>query len=142
MTLTFTIHAKERAFERYGIMLTPPKWEAFARTIRNAKYSIQLDNERVACFFEGNWYLLACKNGAVLTFLSPKDATDDDKHRLRHDKRYPQTGSDIFRVNSITQGSPVPPLELPTSIPDVELPQDVLDAADKLMSRLCDRPQE
>lgn len=143
MGISFTIHAKERAFERYGIMLTPPKWEAFARTIRNVKYSIPLNNERVACFFDGNWYLLACKNDTVLTFLSPEDATDDDKHRLNHDKRYPQTGVDVFRVNeSSTNRMAILPLEPPASIPDVELPQDVLDAAAKLMSRLCDRPQE
>lgn len=142
-------HAKEQAFQRYGILFTRRMYKDFLRAMRNPKRSIRLDNNRLACYFGGSWYLLVYVNGQVLTFLPPESLSANDKHRLRYDERYRRTGNDVFQVGAgkfdpptaITE-SPELPAGLPDSIPDVELPQDILDAAAKLLPRLCDRPQE
>ena len=145
--MTISTHAKERAFERYGVRFSKKKWKLFERTIRNEKQAIQLPGDRLACYFEKQWFLVIYKgNGTVLTFLSLEDASDEDKQVLRHDEQYRRINIDAFRVlerNSTTSEDlrDVGPVErsvdLPTMLTEDELPKEVLESAKKLMERLC-----
>ncbi|MGL6194147.1 MAG: hypothetical protein ACRC2T_04925 [Thermoguttaceae bacterium] len=144
-----SLHAKIRAFERYGISFSKKRWEAFELAISNPKYSIRLQDERLACYFERQWFLLICNgNGVVLTFLSPEDITDVDKQTLRNDERYRRINNDTFRVlertcviNTETQE--IRPKKrsthLPRTLPEDELPRSVLESAEIIMRKLCEK---
>ena len=56
----FARHALERVCERYGIRLTRKQQLAFGRMLSNPKHAIPLTRNRLACYFQGKWYLLAC----------------------------------------------------------------------------------
>ncbi len=146
--MTISIHAKERAFERYGVRFSKKRWESFERTIRNKKYAIRLHGERLACYFEKRWFLIICReNGAVLTFLSLKDANDEDRQLLKGDERYIQINDDTFSVLERNSTLSVKTqdirlvdrsVDLPsTMLPGDELPQGVLETAENLMKKLC-----
>ena len=137
--MKISTHAKERAFERYDVRFTKKRWESFERTLRNPKYAIRLQGDRLACYFERRWFLLICQNGVVLTFLSPGDANDEDKQLLRHDERYRRINDDTFRVldqNSISNMNMRDVYSTECSVdlpPEEELSHDVLASAEKLM---------
>ena len=144
--MKISTHAKERAFERYGIRFSKKRWELFGRTLRNPKYTVCLQGDRLACYFEHQWFLLIGKKDAVLTFLSLEDANDDDRQLLRGDERYRRINDDAFQVlgqNSIpsVMMQDVCPTERSVALPPVlteeELPSDVLESAEKLMKELC-----
>ncbi len=149
--MTVSAHAKERAFERYGVRFSKKRWESFERTVRNPKFAIRLQGERLACYFEKQWFLVICKeNGAVLTFLNPEDASEEERQFLRNDERYLRSNNDTFRVlerNSAssmgigdirpTERSKERPVGLPSTLAENELPPEVLESAEKLMKKLC-----
>lgn len=137
--MTISSHAKQRAFERYGIRFTKKRGKSFERTIR-------LPGNRLACYFEKRWFFMICKkNGVVLTFLSLENVSNEDKQILRQDERYRRTaGDDAFgafkRVTNLSlemldvspAGSSV---NLPTALSVEELSPEVLEAAEKLMKK-------
>ena len=159
----FAHHALQRVCERYGVRLTKKQQLAFGRILSSPKHTIPLTRNRVACYFEGKWYLLACNvpirmmptrterpctmlpcKVTVQTFLRLEDATDDDKQILRHDKRYLKINNDAFHVLSVPLKSiePLPPrnkktVELP-DLTDDELPNDEIQSADDELNTLCD----
>ena len=139
--MTISTHAKERAFERYGVRFSKKRWELFGRTLQNPKYAVRLPGDRLACYFEKRWFLLICQNDTVLTFLSLEDATDEDRQLLQHDERYCRINDDTFRVlgrNSIPNAI-IYPVERSVDLPPVQkLPSDVLESAVKLMNELCE----
>jgi len=140
--MKISTHAKERAFERYGTRFSKKRWESFRRTVKNPKYTIRLQGDRLACYFEKQWYLLICISGTILTFLSPEDANDDDRQLLRHDKRYQRINDDAFRAleqNSISNiKMPTERLvALPSALGEDTLPSDILESAETLMKELC-----
>ena len=149
----FARHALERVCERYGIRLTKKQQLAFGRTLANPKYTIPLTRNRVACYFGGRWYLLACNvpvrampSYTVQTFLRLEDANDDDKLILRNDERYLKTNNDAFHALSaphLKSTEPLPPrskitVELPDDLADDELPRDEIQSAEKMLNTYCD----
>ncbi len=150
--MTISTHAKERAFERYGVRFSSRRWESFERTIDNPKFAIRLQGERLACYFEKQWFLVIRKeNGAVLTFLAPEDLSDEERRLLRHDERYLRANRDTFRAlerNSTSGPEPRTvcpakrPIGLPTTLTEKELPPEMLDSAENLMNKLCKRSSQ
>lgn len=154
----FAHHALERVCERYGVRLTRKQQLAFGRMLSNPKYTISLTNNRLACYFEGNWYLLAYTASlhktptstgnnpmTVLTFLRLEDASEDDKWILCHDKRYLKINNDAFHVLSVSSQKPIelPPqsqksVELP-DLTDEEMPHDEIRSAENILKAYCDR---
>ena len=162
----FANHALDRVCERCGIRLTKKQQQAFGRMLSNPKHTIPLTRNRLACYFEGKWYLLACNapirtmptctelpnviqsrtmpRYTVQTFLRLEDASDDDKQILRHDKRYLKINNDAFHVLSASHGKltePLPPrnkrtVELP-DVADDELPSDEIQSAEGMLNALC-----
>jgi len=157
----FAHHALERVCERYGIRLTKRQQQAFGRTLSNPKFTIPLTRNRVACYFGGRWYLLACNapiralpphimtSYTVQTFLRLEDASDDDKRILRNDERYLKTNNDAFHVLSashLKSTEPLPPrnkitVELPDDLTDDELPRDEIQSAESMLNTYCDEKQ-
>ena len=145
--MKISTHAKERALERYGIRFSKKRCKSFGRTLRNPKWTIRLRGDRLACYFENRWLLLICKeNSVVLTFLSPEDATDEDRQLLIRDEQYHRINDDVFRVlkrHSISNvtipdiAQPEYTIDVPPMLPEEELPSDVLESAVKLMKDLC-----
>ena len=145
--MKISTHAKERAFERYGIRFSKKRRESFMRTLRNPQCAIRLHGGRLACYFEKQWFLLICKNNeVVLTFLSLEDADDEDRQLLKHDERYHRINDDAFHVlepHSISIAImpdvclPERSVGLPPMPTEEELPNDVLESAVKLMNKLC-----
>ena len=151
----FAHHALERVCERYGVRLTGKQQQAFGRTLTNPKHTIPLTRNRLACYFQGRWYLLACTGPTsaepsrpspsytVQTFLRLEDAGDDDKQILRHDARYLKIDNDAFHVLSAHLKSTEPPprtkrtVELPVSTGD-ELSQDEIQSAESMLNTFCD----
>ena len=137
----FTIHAKERAYERYGVVFSKRQWREFGRTLNHPKYAIRLPGERLACYFLKNWYLLVCeKNGTVMTFLAREDITEEDKLILGNDERYRQINDDAFHVWSSQSTVAMPSRENAVELPDEEeLPLAVSQSAENLLNRFCDK---
>ena len=141
--MKISTHARERVFERYGTRFSKKRWESFRRTVRNPKYTIRLQSDRLACYFEKQWYLLICINDTILTFLLPEDANDEDRQLLRLDERYRRINDDVFRAlerNSIS--SVKIPTERLLALPPVQgedtLPSDILESAETLLKKLCE----
>jgi len=106
-TWTVSTHAKQRAWERYGIMFSPQKWLDFCDTLQKQKNSIRLGNDgsgscRFACYFENKWFLVGCSitgmSGIVSTFLPADALTDTDKIILQADDRYHRFGNDAWNI--------------------------------------------
>ena len=152
----FARHALERVCERYGIRLTKKRQLAFERMLANAKHTIPLTRNRLACYFEGKWFLVACTaptttvasptmpSYTVQTFLRLEDANEDDKRILRHDQRYLNINKDEFHVlsasRSKTTGLPLPAkktVELPDLTED-ELPYNEIQSAESMLNTYCD----
>lgn len=85
-------HAKQRAWERYGVKFSPKKWCDFCTTIQRGKYSFRLTKTtpgyaRFVCYFQQTWFLVGCstsgRNGVITTFLPIDSLTDADKTLLR-----------------------------------------------------------
>ena len=146
----FTHHAIERILERYGTRFTKQRQLAFVRTLHNPKFTIPLTNNRLACYFEGKWYLLVCSQSprpqssiiAIQTFLRLEDANENDKLVLRHSEQYRQINNDSFHVMSIQPKFVEPPhrkkivVEFPK--PDEEdLAHDVIQSADRILKSIC-----
>ena len=142
----FAHHALERVCERYGVRFSKKQKQAFGRMLTHPKYAIPLTRNRLACYFEGKWYLLVCTASryTVQTFLRPEDANEDDKLILRHDERYLKINNDAFHVLS------APPLKttgLPTQVKrtvqlpgltENELPLDEIQSAESMLNNFCD----
>ena len=157
----FAHHALERVCERYGVRLTGKQQQAFGRTLSNPKHTIPLTRNRLACYFEGRWYLLVCTSPinavplrtmpscTVQTFLRLEDASDDDKRILRHDERYRRINNDAFHVLSVSPSKTTGRLflmkklqvkktvELPGLTED-ELPHDEIRSAESMLNTYCD----
>ena len=97
ITWTVSPHAKQRAWERYGVQFSPRKWTDFCRIMQKAKNLIQLEKSgsegcRFACCFQGQWFFIGCSlhggRGRVSTFLPADALTDTDKIILASDDRY------------------------------------------------------
>ena len=146
--MTISIHAKERAFERYEVQFSKKKWKSFEQTTRSQKFAIRLHGERLACYFEKQWYLVICKkDGTVLTFLALENISDTDKCVLRNDEQYQRINDDTFRVlgrnsslNELPRTLPLPerPVELPAKLTETELPREILEPAVRIMKKLCE----
>lgn len=159
----FAHHALERICERYDICLTKRQQQAFAQRLRNPKFTIRLTKNRLACYFENQWYLLAVStykmpsntkssyaepSFTVQTFLRLEDANDDDKLILRHNERYIKINNDAFRV---LPGSQRNFFELPNQdrvqvgLPDLtdedDLPQEEFQAANRILKSICDEDE-
>ena len=152
----FAHHALERIFERYGVRLTGKQQQAFGRTLANPKHTIPLTRNRLACYFQGRWYLLACTGPTsaeplrsmpsytVQTFLRLEDANDDDKQILRHDERYLKINNDAFHVLSASHlklTDPPPRTKKTVELPDLtenELPRDEIQSAESMLNTFCD----
>ena len=147
-SMTISIHAKERAFERYEIQFSKRKWKLFEQTTRNPKFAIRLHGERLACYFEKQWFLVICKrDGTVLTFLALENISDIDKHVLKSNEQYQRINDDTFRVlgrnhdsSEFPRALPLPErsVELPAILTENELPQELLEPATKIMKKLCE----
>ncbi|MCL2622971.1 MAG: hypothetical protein FWD31_04815 [Planctomycetaceae bacterium] len=153
----FAHHALERVCERYGVRFTKKQKQAFGRMLTHPKYAIPLTRNRLACYFEGKWYLLVCTASryTVQTFLRPEDANEDDKLILRHDERYLKINNDAFHVLSASplKTTGLPPqrkgsgfaatrnqarkLQLPGLTED-ELPHDEIQSAESMLNTFCD----
>ena len=152
----FAHHALERVCERYGIRLTKKRQQAFGRMLSHPMHTIPLTRNRLACYFEGKWYLVACTaptnavpsrtmpSYTVQTFLRLEDANDDDKRILRHDKRYLKINNDAFHVLSASQSKTTELLlqvkrtiELPDLTED-ELPHNEIQSAVNMLNTYCD----
>jgi hypothetical protein len=128
-------HAKQRAFERYGVRFSDKKWKAFSDTLQKGKKAVQLRSDdsgvRFACYFLGSWYYVGCStSGAVLTFLPPNALSDEDKYLLKNDERYQQINDDQFHVFSLNLTPPVSARQqkLKPILPEIgddELPLDL-----------------
>jgi hypothetical protein len=95
----FTHHAKERAYERYGVQFSFKQWVRFGQVLQNPAYTIPLTHCRKACYFEGCWYLLGCaENGVVRTTLPRGAITMTEKQILRHNTQYRQINDDAFSI--------------------------------------------
>ena len=150
----FAHHALERVCERYGVRLTGKQQQAFGRTLANPKHTIPLTRNRLACYFQGRWYLLVCigpisaepsrskPSCTVQTFLRLEDANDDDKQILRHDERYLKINNDAFHVLPVRLKSTEPPpqtkrtVELP-DLTDDELPRAEIQSAERMLNTFC-----
>ena len=147
----FTHHALDRLAERYCIHLTKRQQLAFARTLLNPKFAISLSDNRKACYFERQWYLVVCRQSScpqstvivIQTFLPLDNANDDDKKLLCHNDQYIKVNDDVFGVLSIPQPKPI---ELPhkklvelSSLTDDEVPHDQIHSADLMLRRYCDK---
>ena len=138
----FTIHAKERACERYGIVFTKKQWSEFGRTLDNPKYAVRLSAERLACYFLKNWYLLIREeNGTVMTFLARENITEEDKLVLSNDERYRQINDDAFHVWSNMQSMvAMPSRKKSVELPDKEkLSSDASQSAECLLNKICNK---
>ena len=137
----FTIHAKERACERYCVVFSKKQWSEFGRTLDNPKYAVRLPGERLACYFLKNWYLLIREeNGTVMTFLVRENITEEDKLVLENDERYRQINDDAFHVWSSQSNTTMPSRKNAVELPDdEELPSDVLQSAENLLNKFCDK---
>ena len=100
-------HAKQRAWERYGIVFPPQKWVNFCSTLQKEKFSIRLGSDgwgsyRFACYFQEQWFLVGCslhrRGGIVSTFLPAEALTDTDKIILQSDDRYRRFGGDPWNI--------------------------------------------
>jgi len=150
----FAHHAIERVCERYGVLFSKKQQLAFGRTLSNPKYTIRLTRNRMACYFEGKWYLLACTalpthtmpSYTVQTFLRLEDATEDDKQILQYNERYLKINNDAFHVLPVSQSRTTEPppqvkrtVELPaTVLTGDELPHDEIQSAERILKSLCD----
>ena len=145
----FTHHAIERILERYGTRFTKQRQLAFVRTLHNPKFTIPLTNNRLACYFEGKWYLLVCSQSprpqssiiAIQTFLRLEDANEDDKLILRHNDQYIKINDDTFGVLAMSQPKPIDLpykklVELP-GLSDDEIPIDQIQSADRMLKTIC-----
>jgi hypothetical protein len=100
----FTQHAKERAYERYGVEFSFDQWVRFGQALQNPEYTILLPRHRKACYFEGRWYLLGCaENGVVRTTLPRQALNKTEKQILQSNRLYRWINDDAFRVWSVTQ---------------------------------------
>ena len=142
----FAHHALERVCERYGVRFSKKQKQAFGRMLTHPKYAIPLTRNRLACYFEGKWYLLVCTASryTVQTFLRPEDANEDDKLILRHDERYRKINNDAFHVLSASplKTTALPPqrkrkVKLPGLTSD-ELPYDEIQSAESMLNTFCD----
>lgn len=138
--MTISVHARERAFLRYGIILSKRRWKAFSRAVADQRKTIRLSGDRRACRFEGNWYLLVCgRDDSVLTFLPWENLTEQEKILLDGDERYRRTTGGFELPDEA--GRPLPDdrsgIAIPETIPeDAELPHDFYDA-DTILRSLC-----
>jgi hypothetical protein len=127
-------HAKQRAWERYGVVFSPQKWADFCGTMQKEKRSIRLGSDgsggcRFACYFQGTWFLVGCslhgKGGTVSTFLPAEALTDTDKIILLSDDRYERIGNDSWGI--IHQRLPhAIAAARRTALPDVQISQEEL----------------
>ena len=152
----FTNHALERIAERYDVRLTKKQQLAFGKIFSNPRFTIKLTNNRLACYFERKWYLLAVSTYKmptnmestrteslfiVQTSLRLEDANEDDKLVLRHSEQYRQINNDSFRVMSQSKILEPPHrekivVEFPK--PDEEdLAHDVIQSADRILKSIC-----
>ena len=144
----FTHHALERVCERYGARFSKKQQLAFERILSNPKFTIPLTGNRLACYFEGKWYLLACNTptGTLRTFLRPEDASEEEKYILSHDARYLKINNDAFRVLPMPQrkSTELPPqvkrmIPLPTdSLTEDELQHDEIQWTESILKKICD----
>ena len=141
----FAHHALERVCERYGVRFSKKQKQAFGRMLSHPKYAIPLTRNRLACYFEGKWYLLVCTASryTVQTFLRPEDANEDDKLILRHDERYLKINNDAFHVLSTSplKTTALPPqrkrkVKLP-GLTENELPHDEIQSAESMLNTFC-----
>jgi len=104
---TVSPHAKQRAWERYGVRFSPRKWVEFCRIMQKEKNLIHLENHgsegcRFACCFHGQWFFIGCRlyggHGMVSTFLPAEALTDTDKIILASDNRYKPIGDVSWNV--------------------------------------------
>jgi len=104
---TVSPHAKQRAWERYGIIFSPKKWTEFCETLQKGKRSIRLETGesgscRFACYFQETWFLVGCSihgdGGTVSTFLPADALADGDKIILQSDDRYRRFGNDEWNI--------------------------------------------
>lgn len=94
-------HARQRAFERYGVMLSARQCRGLYETLRKGKNAIFLTREnggfRTVCFFDNRWFFLVCnENNLVLSFLPKESLTSEERRRLRHDPVYRRINKDQF----------------------------------------------
>jgi hypothetical protein len=100
-------HAKQRAWERYGVVFSPQKWADFCQTLWNGKHSIRLGSDgsgscRFACYFQKRWFLVGCsvhgRSGIVSTFLPVAALSDTDKTILQSNDLYCRFGNDPWDI--------------------------------------------
>ncbi len=139
MDSPFTIHAKERAHSRYGVVFSKKQWSDFGRLLDNDRFSIRLSRTRLACFFLGEWYLLGlAASGAVRTFLPRESISEDEKFVLRNNPWYRKIGNDAFHVLNDSPPSQAQEIPLPNrtvEIPDTEMTPEDSEAAKKLLDK-------
>jgi hypothetical protein len=140
-------HAKQRAWERYGIVFPPQKWANFCNTLQKEKFSIRLGNDasgscRFACYFQGTWFLVGCslhrQSGIVSTFLPADALTETDKIILQSDDRYRRVGNDPWNIMfQRLSGGAVAGKR--TTLPDIRISQEDLppdfEQSEKLLKK-------
>lgn len=94
-------HARQRAFERYGVMLSAKQCKGIYETLKKGKNAVRLKREgvgfRTVCFFENRWFFLVCnKQNFVVSFLPKESMTSEERRRLRQDSAYRRINNDQF----------------------------------------------
>ena len=150
-TWTVSTHAKQRAWERYGIIFSPQKWMDFCNTLQKQKLSIRLGNDgagscRFACYFERRWFLVGCSvtgmSGIVSTFLPADALTDTDKIILQADDRYHRFGNDAWNImHQQLPGKPVSGKQpnLPENLLKIDISQEELPIDFELFGELLEK---
>jgi len=152
-TWTVSPHAKQRAWERYGVVFSPQKWTDFCNTLQKGTHTIRLEGDgsggcRFACYFRGKWFLVGCSitesSGVVSTFLPADALSDTEKIILQSDDQYNRIGNDMWDVSSqrLLDGTIT---ERRTRLPEVqispeELPPD-FEQIGELLEKQLSKPR-
>ena len=146
-TWTVSPHAKQRAWERYGVMFSSQKWTDFCDTLQRQKNSIRLGSDgsgscRFACYFENKWFLVGCTimgmSGIVSTFLPVDALSDTDKIILQADDRYHRFGNDAWNIMyQKLPGATVKGKQ--TSLPEMHISQEELPIDFELFVELLEK---
>ncbi|GHT14798.1 hypothetical protein FACS1894170_12080 [Planctomycetales bacterium] len=123
--MKISIHAKQRLFERYQIILSRREEKNFCRLLQNGKTVVTLSDGRKACFFRDTWLLFHIENGTVKTFCSPTAVTERE----------------ILNSRDILQDEPVatPPVKhkpVLRDVPTTDLPPDFSEA-ETILHKSC-----
>ncbi|MDR3181438.1 MAG: hypothetical protein LBT89_00720 [Planctomycetaceae bacterium] len=128
--MKISVHAKERLFERYGIIFSRKTEKNFCQLLESGKKVFSLQNGKKACYFQGTWLLLCFENGTVKTFYPPSGLTEREKQILQTSGEDFQSGDNVPNIRlrpdkrRVRHSSPPSAAELPL---DFDKAEEILD---------------